>query len=624
MIVEDELAMRELLVMALDARGFDVVATGSAHEALAILKSQPVDLLLSDLRLGEESAIDLLKELRKLPNGRRLPVILLTGYSDRNAVLAVAQLGVQGYLLKSQLSRNDLVNRIEQQLKGPELNPQTPIQSLTTEQPRSGEMPPTFEVQASQTSGLAEPHLEGVGQRPVAAAAAVEPVADSNAVVTTEAPVSLAPVDLLRALKPIITREQILKQVDKYGEMKALSPTVSQLLSITSNSECSPGQVARIIKRDQAISLKVLKIANSVAYSRGGSVDSIQQALSRIGLSQIRQMALNISVMDNFHLSALGDEFNSELFWEHSIATGLIAAAITRIRKGDERAIDSAFTSGLLHDVARMVFAEQLGEMYRRVLDTAVRLQLPLEQVESRMLLLNHANVMDRVLNAWKFPKSLIEPIAMHHLSAGSIRNLSPQIIAEAATLALANRLAHVMLLGSSGNDCYYPTDEFVQILDLESAAFRFIEEQIPEQTTDLKYAMIQSRPGDARPSYQQLVMKRLKRSIWPLYVSANPEVDGYRLLFERLRECDRHQEPNVAVLHLANPRNREALFRSLREQEKIAGIAALPLIIISPSMAIEVEQRLLAGRMHEVLPSPFTLSRLANTISKLLPPEPE
>jgi HD-like signal output (HDOD) protein len=430
------------------------------------------------------------------------------------------------------------------------------------------------------------------------------------------------PADQLRSLRPIITREQILEQVDRVAELKALSPTVAQLIDMTGNPDCSLEQVARVIKRDQAIALRVLKVANSVMYKRGEPVDTVQKALSRIGVTQIRQVVLNMSVIDSFRANGLDEWFNNELFWEHSIATGLIAAAITRSRRGDEQAIESAFTLGLLHDVARMVFAEQIGDMYKSVLETATRLQLPLEQVETRMLLVNHVDLMDRILTAWKFPKAMVEPIGLHHISEGSLRKLSPQMITEAGTLVLANRLAHAMLLGSSGNESFYATDEFVRMLELKPEVITRIENEIPEQTTDMKYAMLQSASGTGGQDYHRIVLRRFQRPMRPLFVSAEPEIDGYRMLFEKLKQPSGDRGPNVAVIHMASVRERESLCAALLNAEKSAGVEPLPLIVISSLSTLKLEPGLLAGRMHAILPSPLTLSRLAETVNELLPPE--
>jgi HD-like signal output (HDOD) protein/DNA-binding response OmpR family regulator len=600
MVVEDDVPVRELLVLALEANAFDAVAAGNTADALSHLQSRHVDLLLLDLRLGTESGIDLLKAIRQMSEYEKLPVILLTGCADRNIVLEIAHLGVQGYVLKHQFSRKDLIARINQQLKNRE----------SAYPAADAEIPPPAAIEATEprntcTTSALPPETIPDGETDADSAAQPE--------------VGSVQFDLLRSVKPIVTRAQTLAQVDRCAELKALSPAVSQLMAITAVPDCSFDQISRIINLDQAIALKILKIANSVLYGCERSIDTAQQALSRIGVSQVRQFVLGMSVIDNFQTVSLGEHFNRELFWEHSIATGLIAAAITRFRNGERHAIDFAFTMGLLHDVARMVFVEQLDDLYKRVLNTAGRLQLPLEQVESRMLLINHADVVNRLLNTWNFPRRLVDPIAMHHLPDEKILALAPHRVAEVATLALANRLAHALLLGSSGNNCQNPTEVLVRILDLKPDAITSIQDQIPDQTVDLKRAMLQSNDSPHGSDYRQKLLKKFRRPIRPLYISANPAVDGYRILLERLRETNYDRHPNVAVLYLANTRDKESLFKTLRESENAAGLKPLPIVVISPSPNLTLDPAFFAGRDHEIMPSPFALSRLADAMNTLL-----
>lgn len=610
MVAEDEAALRELLVLALRAHGFDTMAVGNSRDALAYLHAMKIDLILLDLGLGNENGIDLIKTLRGLEKARQIPVIPLTGRGDRNVVLEIAQLGIKEYVLKSQFSMNDLMVRINRQLSHRD----------HVAVPKSGHTlgAKSVNIESSANSNVSSNSIVAEGDHfdisPSDRTASPEGELEANSEIDSQS------ADLLRSLKPITTREQTIEQIDKCAELKALSPTVSQLMGMTGSSECSLEQIARVIKRDQAIALKVLKIANSVVYSRGESVDTVQKALSRIGTSQIRQLVLNISVIDNFHLNGLGENFSTDLFWEHSIATGLIAAAITRFRHGNDREIDSAFTMGLLHDVARIVFAEQLGDMYKRVLDTAIRLQLPLEQVESRMLVLNHADLMDRVLTAWQFPKSLVEPIAMHHLSLGNIRNLAPHNITEISTLALADKLAHAMLLGSSGNEALYPTDDLIQVLELSPEALEFIEKQIPEQTADMKLAMLHSSNGGKAAEYRKVALSKFKHPLRALYVCTNPSTDAYRIVFDQLRDPSSEMQPNVTILHIGDMRDRERLSSAAINYEKEKGLPPLPLIIITNSAAFKPDPQLAAGRLYKVLTRPFTISRLADTLNNLMP----
>ena len=220
------------------------------------------------------------------------------------------------------------------------------------------------------------------------------------------------------------------------------------------SSECSLEAVAKAVSQDQAMSLKMLKLANSPVYMRGDRVDTVHKALMRIGVSSIRQAVMNIGVVERFSAPAFGELLSTGQFWEHSIACGLIATQLAEAR--GEQDADTAFTCGLLHDLGRVVLAEVLGERYSGVIETARSVEAPLEQVESRMLLLNHADVMDRLLTGWKFSKHLIDPIMHHHLSVANARGVIPARRGEILRLGLANRLAHAMLLGDSGNVTIY------------------------------------------------------------------------------------------------------------------------------------------------------------------------
>jgi hypothetical protein len=265
-----------------------------------------------------------------------------------------------------------------------------------------------------------------------------------------------------------------------------------------------------------------------------------------------------------------------------------------------------------------MVFVELLDDIYKRVLDTAARMQLPLEQVESRMLLVNHADLTDRLLNAWNFPKRLTDTIAMHHLSIEKIVELAPSKVADVSTLVLADRLAHALLLGSSGNNCQYPTEALVQTLGLKPEAIKLIEAQIPEQTAALKYAMLQSENGPPCAVYRQRLLAKFHSPIRALYVSTNPTIDGYRILMEQLGDPNDDRRPNVAFLYLTDLRDSEALFKNLRERENAAGLKPLPLIVISPLSKLRLEPKITAGREYKIMPSPFSLARLADTVNSL------
>ncbi len=434
---------------------------------------------------------------------------------------------------------------------------------------------------------------------------------------------SLDGVRTVKDLKPIMTRSEIQEHLDNCSELKGMSPTVAQILKMTLSARCSIEQVVKVIKQDHAVSLKILKLANSSSYTRGEPVDTVQKAVLRIGLTQIRQAVLNISVIDQFSGEDQNIQLSTPKFWEHSIATGLITAEITHALSDKTTDLDIAFTMGLLHDIGRIIYLEMLGEKYKAVLKAAEFLQVPLEQVESRMLLINHADAMDRILHGWKFPKDLVNPIALHQLSVGNIRRMAPNALHEVAALALANRLAHALLLGSSGNLSLYPIEEFVSLLRLKPDVIKKIEKEIPSQTDDIKFSMLASANQKTWPRLRDELAEQLHQPFRPIYVSAEPEIDALRIFCDRLRDFSEEESPNVGIIHIKRGQERVPVTEKFKQAEAEASVEPLPLIILSPKGDIQLEDLTMKDRQFILLPFPVVISRFISAFKSLVAPSP-
>lgn len=582
LIVDDMAVFREPVAAALEKYGYQVLTADGGTSALATVSEYHPDLILLDISMPDIDGIEVLRQLRSNPNNRVIRVIMLTDANDRKHVVEAAKQGISGYLLKSQFSLKSMLEKIDEVLGKAKTLP-TSNSQIPNEETPSAHLEPDHTVPAT-TCGR-------------------------------ETSISLSDEKSnLASIKPIVTRSEISEKIEHSGELKALSPTVGHILKLTASERCSIEQLAKVIKQDQAITLKILKLANSSVYTRGDHVDSVQKAVMRIGLSQIREAVMNIAVIDRFNNHEKDKQISSEMFWEHSIATGLIAAELTRAVGKNDVDIEAAFTMGLLHDVGRMIYFEVLGDIYSTVLDTAQRLALPLERVEARMLLVNHAEMMDRALRMWNFSKHLIDPIALHHLSISNIRGLSPRMVNEVSILALANRLAHAMLLGSSGNDTIYPTEEFVAALNVQPMIIQQIIEQVPHQCSDLKNTMLSIASVGHWPQTIQQVQDKLHQPVKPIFISANPEIDAYGIFCHTITSVDSNVTPNLAVVHLNSVREKETLTQQLQQAESEAGVNPLPLLIISPKDSLVIGNRTVIS--HILQPTP--ISRLITKINAL------
>ncbi|MCM1120910.1 MAG: response regulator [bacterium] len=88
---------------------YEVVTVNSGDRALRYLKKERPDLILLDVRMDRMDGIETLKEIRKLENGKNIPVIMLTAQNDRNTVLESAQLGIYDYMLKPFVAQELLI-----------------------------------------------------------------------------------------------------------------------------------------------------------------------------------------------------------------------------------------------------------------------------------------------------------------------------------------------------------------------------------------------------------------------------------------------------------------------------------------------------------------------------------
>lgn len=97
---------------------YDIVTINSGSRAIRYIANgnEIPDLILLDIRMAEKDGIETLKEIRELPNGKDIPVIMLTGKSDRDSIVETQKLGVYDYVLKP-FETEELHARIQRALR---------------------------------------------------------------------------------------------------------------------------------------------------------------------------------------------------------------------------------------------------------------------------------------------------------------------------------------------------------------------------------------------------------------------------------------------------------------------------------------------------------------------------
>jgi putative nucleotidyltransferase with HDIG domain len=582
LIVDDEPVVREPIAHALKSIGHEVVTAPDGRAAIGVLSGQLIDLVVLDVRMPRLDGIGLLRHMRARPQFSSLPVILLTGESDRQVIVRARELGVDHYLLKSSFEMHELLHRVTVALGG-----ESPTEA------DGGDVGAAKSAVPHDAS--AAPRIDGANR-----------------------PLPTIPQQDQTPLKPIIGRAELVERVEACAELKAMSPTVSEVARLARSPNGSVEEVAQVIKRDPVVAVKVLRLANSAAYLRETTVDTVDKAAVRMGLTAIGQAVLNLGVIDQFLDGPDAAGIDPRLFWEHSIACGLAAARIAR--ESGSMSPEIAFTAGLIHDVGRMIYAEALGDEYSAVIRHAEEGGLPLEAVERRMLLMSHAEIMERILHKWRFPRDVIEPVTLHHHDLANLRRVAPRRIREVATLAIADRLVNAMLVGSSANDVVYPVNEQCRILELRDDLIGEIASTIREETDELKFAMMTAGNPASWPDARAAIASRLNVPFRPAFASAQPEADTVRLFCDQITDSS-SGPPNILVMHAKSRRELPALSQALLDAELNANAHDLPLLLLSPDGRIAPDSLFGSHRRAMTMAVPFPHRWFADVARSLLAP---
>ncbi len=194
-----------------------------------------------------------------------------------------------------------------------------------------------------------------------------------------------------------------LESAIKSGDLSVpmLPEVAGRVVSLSQDPDSDASKLAQLIQGDQSLAGHVMRIANSAAYSPNGSMVSLQQAITRLGMNLISDIALAASISTKM-FDAPGFEKHIEQTWQHALTTALWSKEIARVCR---RNVEATFLCGLLHSIGRPVVLQLVIELARDK-------QLPISK-EDALALEEHyqKEVGAAVATKWEMPKIVCEAI---------------------------------------------------------------------------------------------------------------------------------------------------------------------------------------------------------------------
>lgn len=201
--------------------------------------------------------------------------------------------------------------------------------------------------------------------------------------------------------------------IDKVTSLPTLPGVIHKVLSLVQNEATSARALGNLIAYDQAISSRLLKVANSAYYGFMREIATVQHAIVILGFKEVKSLTLGITVFDAINKTNNESSLTREDFWMHSIGCALAGQIICQ--KTKEADAETTFTAALLHDIGKLVLDSFFTQEYGKVLEKVYTNGISIVEAEEEVMGFNHADTGGLLCNRWKFPSMLVSPISFHH-----------------------------------------------------------------------------------------------------------------------------------------------------------------------------------------------------------------
>lgn len=227
--------------------------------------------------------------------------------------------------------------------------------------------------------------------------------------------------------------EDLLNQAIAEGfvEVPVLPEVANRAFMLANDKESDASQMAQLIQSDPSLAGHVMRIANSVAYTPMANLTSLQQAIARLGMTTISEIAIS-AVLNAKLFNTPGYEEYAADIWQQALATSLWAKEIASHCNVN---VEVAFLAGLIHSIGRPAVLQTLIDVAAQqtiTLDDAI-----VHQLEDKYWL----TVSQMIVIRWRMPALVIETI--QHLETPSTDKEAGQL---AAVINMARYAADAML----------------------------------------------------------------------------------------------------------------------------------------------------------------------------------
>lgn len=280
---------------------------------------------------------------------------------------------------------------------------------------------------------------------------------------------------------------EIVERIDAIGTV----PTaVAQIFGLINNPKTTMSDFERVVRPDVGLTANLLRCANSAYYRGSREITSVKDAISRMGMRRVFEVAAGASFAKAVPSVLTGYGTSAVNYWEHSVAVAVLADRLGR--EAGFTYPDLAFTAGLLHDLGKIVVATWL--------DTNTSLRVPEGglvnlELEHELIGANHAEFGEALCQKWNLPKDIGGAARWHH-TPGDAPSATLRYLA--TVVLVADEAAHRAGFGE-GRTVDVIDPEALERLSLDAERVQGIVESSKAEIERTQQLLAQAAGGKAR-----------------------------------------------------------------------------------------------------------------------------
>lgn len=241
--------------------------------------------------------------------------------------------------------------------------------------------------------------------------------------------------------------------INKTKDLPSLPAATLKVIRDTESSTATASSIANTLSQDQSLCVRVLRLANSPYYGLARQVNDLQEAVVVLGMRTVRNIAIVASTYPWMIRPLNGYALGPKALWTHAFSTAVGAQIVAT--KSKAKCEDTAFTSGLLHDVGKVVLSLWLENKLGALVALAQRDNISFAEAERKVFGFDHTEIGEALGNNWNLPESLVRAIRYHH-SPSECNPTNPVV----DCVHIGDYLTMSMGFGLGGDGLLYEIDE--------------------------------------------------------------------------------------------------------------------------------------------------------------------